>query len=89
MSDDISTAVNLYPNPNAGSFKLDLSNLNSKNATLIIVDMLGREVYITTIDLLYRKEIMLNQENLASGKYYLLLNTDDFKTAHKPFTIVK
>ncbi|MDP1725808.1 MAG: PKD domain-containing protein [Bacteroidota bacterium] len=88
-SDDISANINLFPNPNGGTFSLRLKNIESKSATILIIDMLGREVYATRTSLLNQSEIELNDLNIAAGKYYLILTTEENQIARKPFAVLK
>ena len=41
--------VNVYPNPNFGTFKLELKNISNKNTIIEIVDVLGKRVVKTTL----------------------------------------
>lgn len=55
---------NVYPNPNNGSFKLDLKGIKSNlSVDIIIIDNLGKEVYNSTTNL---ESIQNNSFNMES-----------------------
>jgi hypothetical protein len=85
---DISNDISLYPNPNNGEFKLGVNELKSKSVSLVIIDVLGREVYINNITLNGRKEIELSEMNLSEGSYTLILNDADGYLAIKNFVVI-
>ncbi|OYU96592.1 MAG: hypothetical protein CFE21_09420, partial [Bacteroidetes bacterium B1(2017)] len=89
VSNDISDQVILYPNPNTGDFKLGLKDVQSQSVNIVIVDMLGREVYEHTYVLNGRKEIDLYDMNLSAGTYNLVLRGSDEAVARKSFAVVK
>lgn len=71
--------VNLYPNPNTGSFKLTLSSLNSKteNAMVGIYNLLGELVYSSDIKINNGKSNAdIEAQNLSNGTYYVKIITD-------------
>jgi PKD repeat protein len=85
---DISEDINLYPNPNNGSFKVELNQIQAKSVSISIVDVLGREVYINDILLNGKKEIELSELNLSAGTYTLMLNDLDGYFARKNFVVI-
>ncbi|MFA9213882.1 MAG: PKD domain-containing protein, partial [Candidatus Methylacidiphilales bacterium] len=79
----------LFPNPNKGSFKVEVSNLNTNNGDLIIVDMLGREVYKSTfLNKMPSNIIELSNLNIAPGTYHLILSNNGTNLARKSFVII-
>jgi PKD repeat protein len=86
---DISHLITLYPNPNDGSFKLNLHGLTADDAHVTIVDMLGRTVYTASFHTRGIKEIEPGELSLATGKYYLVLTTDKNQVARKAFAITR
>jgi hypothetical protein len=88
-NNDISDDVLLYPNPNNGDFTLGLKDIQSKEVSISIVDMLGREVYLNKFVLNGSKVVDLADMNLAPGTYSLILNGSDETVARKSFAVVK
>ena len=88
-NNDISDDVLLYPNPNNGDFTLGLKDVQSKEVSISIVDMLGREVYMNKFVLNGSKVVDLADMNLAPGTYSLILNGSDETFARKSFAVVK
>lgn len=87
--EDMSMNLNLYPNPNDGTFKLTMKDINAKSGKVMIVDMLGRELLNEQIQLKGKSEIEFNDLDLSPGKYYLILVTDNNLQARKSFAIFK
>lgn len=65
----------LYPNPNKGSFTLQMNELKGKNAQIAVMDLSGRIVYQQSLLLNGRLDIELNL-NLAGGMYLLQLQLE-------------
>lgn len=64
------------PNPNNGSFHLNLSGLGADRATVKIVNMVGQHVYSSEMESLNNtatKEIQLN--DVANGVYFIKVTT--------------
>lgn len=78
--DDITGgSLQLYPNPNSGSFTLKGNVANNKIIDLTIINELGQTVHQTTIRPQHNtidQQITINKE-LASGLYLLQLRTKD------------
>jgi hypothetical protein len=70
----------VLPNPNNGTFKVQISGLNKSKAEVILINNLGQEI---------SKQIILpNQEfvefqNINSGVYLLLLKDEGINTTKK------
>jgi hypothetical protein len=71
--------INLYPNPNNGSFIVELPN--DKNAVIIVRNVLGQEVLKQNASLV--NSIELNEVN--SGVYYLTISINGSVVCNKPF----
>jgi hypothetical protein len=67
---------------------LGVNELKSKSVSLVIIDVLGREVYINNITLNGIKEIELSEMNLSEGSYTLILNDADGYLARKNFVVI-
>jgi ELWxxDGT repeat protein len=63
----------LYPNPNNGTFTLQLDNANFRNGTVTVYDVVGKEVYKSPITD-SKSQINLNT---AKGIYFVKLQLDD------------
>jgi hypothetical protein len=72
ISGDLS--LNIYPNPNQGTFTVTVSSANHINGTMSILDGLGRVVNAQSIDVTGTKQIPLEMSNLSSGVYLLEIN---------------
>jgi ELWxxDGT repeat protein len=75
----VNTAINnpsfaLYPNPNDGSFTIQLENQQFEKGTVSVYDMLGREVYQSTIN---KQSQIINLNNPPKGIYLIKLQLDD------------
>lgn len=82
---DLESQFALYPNPNNGTFYVDLNNLQ-ETTTFEIVDASGKTVYeFTSAPKAGIRELNLSVED---GMYLMRVKTDS-KTATKKFTIHK
>ena len=61
--------INIYPDPNQGSFTLTYSHLSTSYSQFIIKDVLGRTVYTHNIFNIDGKET-ISVSDLSSGIYY-------------------
>jgi PKD repeat protein len=85
---DFSNDVSLYPNPNTGNFSLGFKDLTSNSLNIVIIDMLGREVYINDFMLNGKKELDFNELNLSAGTYSLILKGAADTFARKNFVVI-
>jgi hypothetical protein len=84
-----STEVSLYPNPNNGNFVVEVTNLTAKEGDVTVVDMLGREVYKATYNVNANKaNIEVNNLNVESGSYFIVLSANGVTQARKQFVMV-
>jgi Ig-like domain CHU_C associated/Secretion system C-terminal sorting domain/PKD-like domain len=68
--------ITVYPNPNNGTFSISVKNAKFKELTIVVVNMLGSEVFTASDknnSTEYRAEV--NLETLPKGVYYLKLST--------------
>ncbi len=80
--------INLFPNPNNGSFKVLLNHANTKNAQVSIVDMIGREVYNNSFKLNgTADELEINDLNVNAGSYNMIITSDGAILARKAFVV--
>jgi hypothetical protein len=68
ISSDQNDKIRLYPNPNSGSFMLDLSGINDKVAIIELFDNTGKMVYNTNLPAVKNN---LNLDYLPEGIYQL------------------
>jgi hypothetical protein len=77
LSDNSSTNVlNVFPNPTNGTFNISVSNVNSLELMITIVDIQGKEVFTSSdknVSGTFKKQI--NLEELSKGVYYIKVNT--------------
>ncbi|MBK7669536.1 MAG: T9SS type A sorting domain-containing protein [Sphingobacteriaceae bacterium] len=61
--------INIYPNPNNGQFTISLS----QDAEVLIIDVLGREVYNANLN---SGKHNINLESQVSGLYFIKTRVD-------------
>ena len=69
--------LNVYPNPNQGSFTVTISSSSEINGTMSVVDELGRTINTQSIDVTGTKQIQLEMSNLSPGAYLLEINSEN------------
>ncbi len=89
ISDNNLLDISLYPNPNKGDFIIKLSSSITKNADVKVLDMLGREVYSNNYKLNTNfKEIEINNLNIKSGSYNIIITSNGEMIGRKSFIVV-
>ena len=79
----------VYPNPNNGSFTIQLKNTADKNGTITIVDMLGRTVYESLYKLNNNEDVIsISQLHLKAGTYNVIIGKKDGVNSRKSFVVV-
>ena len=74
----------LYPNPNSGTFSLDVRNAETKSAVMTVSNLQGQVVYTENLSFLggsISKEVNLG--NLANGLYIVNITADGKTSNHK------
>jgi len=66
---EINDGITVYPNPNSGSFRINLTSDNTSVESLAIYDMSGRSVFSTHLQQIDGKPIIVPNLELASGIY--------------------
>lgn len=75
---DFIQSVQLYPNPNKGNFILDVVSTQNRKIKLNIVDVLGRIVYQSNVEIpAGRSKKDFNVSGLSAGNYMILLQSED------------
>jgi hypothetical protein len=73
----LGVTMSLYPNPNEGTFTLELNSKEEQNITLRINDPFGKNVFtMENIDMTGSKILPLNLNHLAEGMYFLMLDAE-------------
>ncbi|MBN2893666.1 MAG: T9SS type A sorting domain-containing protein, partial [Bacteroidales bacterium] len=68
----------VYPNPFNNDFYVELNNFNEKNATIQIIDELGKIVYQESISNLNNNNVFnINPSNLKPSMYQLRVVSDE------------
>lgn len=78
------SGVSFYPNPNDGSFSVNVASSNISEMKMEIIDLQGRIVYsemIIGINSGFSKEINLNE--IANGAYYIQFTSNDDTATEK------
>ncbi|MEL6843042.1 MAG: PKD domain-containing protein, partial [Bacteroidota bacterium] len=78
-NDLLSNAVQVYPNPNSGTFDIEFSGINLDNVALSISNTAGQMVYTRNISQVrgnYTQKVQL-PGNIATGLYILEIRTPD------------
>lgn len=77
VKDKTTTSVAIYPNPNKGSFKVDLANVEGKEAIVRLYSTTGQKVYEGSFHGLNTLQaVEVQTENLPTGMYLLNLEVD-------------
>jgi hypothetical protein len=77
----------LFPNPTGGSFTIRLNGQNNKRLLVVILDMLGREVYNSVVNMEdvsgSDRVVITPGENIPFGIYYVVASSDTQIIKHK------
>lgn len=78
LKDNVANAaVRLYPNPNNGTFTLDVNN---ETADVQIIDLLGNTIYTAKHT---KGSVTLNLSDVASGVYLIKVNSNNTHTTNR------
>jgi len=76
--------IDIYPNPNSGTFKIRFIETWEGNINVRIVDVFGRVQYHRNIEYSYdQEEYEVDISNKMDGLYFLVLSQDDKKIIKK------
>lgn len=81
INSDISSAINLYPNPVEDILYVKGITLNSKESTISIIDVSGRRIKDVMIN--NEKEVRVDVSELSPGLYYLNISGKGYKFIKK------
>ena len=77
-------SASVFPNPNDGSFKLQLSTDEAQKISIRVMSPLGKVVYDqNNIQFNDRYETTIDIENAANGVYYLVIESDNARRVEK------
>ena len=77
INDLSNTAMVVSPNPNNGSFTLDLSSVKSQVSNIKIMNMVGGVVYQQKVAQNVAFNQNINLSNLSDGVYTILIQTNN------------
>ena len=78
--------INVYPNPNTGSFNLEIENA-SDDVVIKVGDILGNEIPVELVDM-FNGNYSVNMSAVADGVYFVQVKNGDFY-ATKRITVSK
>jgi len=78
--------LNIYPNPNQGTFTVAIASPDHLVGSIAVVDQLGRVMSTQPLDVYGNKLIPVSMSNLSSGSYLLEINTQNGKSI-KQFSV--
>jgi PKD repeat protein len=73
----VELAAKLFPNPNDGNFTLEINDKTKHNLQLHIYNLMGEEVYSEYFESSGKTTKILRLNSLATGVYYIHLNTKE------------
>lgn len=79
-SNNFINPTKLYPNPNNGTFKIDLNRVDLKEVSVEVYDLFGKTVYKTTSN---ETTINVDIPNLQNGMYIIKLSNNDYSEVLK------
>ena len=75
---DGNLGLEAYPNPFADVLNLNISSLNSNNASVQIIDITGKEVFVKSVSLQQGvTSLALNTSALANGVYFVKVSSNE------------
>ncbi len=81
---DLNLKINLFPNPNDGSFYLQINSIEKNEYNLSILNIMGQEVYFEKVkldgDILNKN---FNLQNLNSGTYFIKISNNEVLQTYK------
>jgi hypothetical protein len=84
-SPNISPSISYYPNPFTSEIMVDVQNLISSNAIIIVYDVLGNKILEKTFSSIdFQNHVFsLQMEGISTGVYTISFSTDNFTDIHK------
>ena len=81
ISEEVNNFFSVYPNPNDGDFFV-VNDGKTENVKLTVLDIQGKNVYNTLFNLNKGAKEFISLENLDSGMYIVVINTDNGRSMH-------
>lgn len=75
-------AINVYPNPSTGNFAVKFEDMSMENATVTLVDLLGKTVYSEQMSIVGAGQVPFNM-NLRNGVYFVTVTDGTQKMTKK------
>ncbi|MCX6244335.1 MAG: Omp28-related outer membrane protein [Bacteroidetes bacterium] len=76
--------VSLYPNPNSGTFNIEMNSLSAQNVTIEVMNSMGMKVYAEKgIPISGKSTKTITLKNAASGVYYVAVQGSGKKVVEK------
>lgn len=76
--------ISLFPNPNTGSFTVDMTRVNADDANILVIDMLGKVVANTnTFSTAANPVQTIDLNNAANGIYFVRITADGVTVTSK------
>lgn len=69
------TTLTIFPNPTTGNFKVRFESPNEEQATLVIYDLFGKQVYQETVAVTEGLNLISFNDKLAKGTYIVAINS--------------
>jgi hypothetical protein len=73
----LNRTVEISPNPNNGTFKVSLQNVQSGNLKLEVIDLYGQVIYSTQFVSTGNNVLDVNLGNISTGSYMLRIITPE------------
>jgi hypothetical protein len=85
IGDVSNIAINrAYPNPVTSEFQVDVSSGSETNATIKLIDVIGRTELERPVKLIYgQNHFEVNMDDMAGGLYQLVVQTDNKRVVYK------
>jgi PKD repeat protein len=80
---------NLYPNPNVGSFSIEVKGLSAKTLSIEVRDIAGRLIFEQRNVSNRGGEIPMNMGEISEGAYMVRIISEEGETAERKFVVVK
>ena len=74
--------MNVYPNPSTGNFTLNYDDMSMENATITLVDILGKTIYSKKMSVTGKGSLPFNLD-LRNGVYFITIEGNNTKMTKK------
>ncbi len=76
--------ISMFPNPNAGTFTVDMTNVSAEDANIMVVDLMGKVVSATnTFSTAANPVQTIEMNNAASGIYFVRITANGVTATSK------